>query len=87
MSMSAAELPIALIIVVFVMGIGLIVFGNINTILDAQAASYNNTSFNSTVTSLQTNAFSGFDLGALLPIVIAAGAVISILLGAFSRFT
>ena len=87
MSMSAAELPIALIIVVFVMGIGLIVFGNINTILDAQAACYNNTSFNSTVTSLQTNAFSGFDLGALLPIVIAAGAVISILLGAFGKFT
>ena len=82
-STSASELPIALIIVVFVMGVGLIVFANINTILDAQDLG---TLGNATRTTLQTNAYSGFDLGALLPIVIAAGAVITILLTAFGNF-
>lgn len=85
MSASAAELPIALVIVVFVMGVGLIINSDVNTILDDNRVG-NTAAYNATLTNLQTNAYSGFDLGSLLPIVIAAGAVITILLVSFRRF-
>lgn len=77
---SAVEIPIALVVVAFVIGIGLIVNYNIFEILDAKDLG---TTGNTTRASLESNVWSGFDLTTLIPIVLGAAAVLAILVGAF----
>ena len=82
MAASASEVPITLIIVAFMVGVGLIVTNNIFNILDAKDLG---ASGNATRTTLESNTFSGYDLAALLPIVLGAAGVITVLVWAFSK--
>lgn len=77
---SAVEIPIALVVVAFVIGVGLIVNYNVFDILDAKDLG---ASGNATRTALEANVWAGFDLTTLIPIVLGASAVIAILIGAF----
>jgi len=83
MAQEATRIPIALIVVAFMVGVGLIVTSNVFTILDAMDL---RASGNATRTSLETNTWSGYDLSALLPIVLGASAVITVLVVAFRYF-
>ena len=82
MSVSASEVPVTLIIISFMVGIGLIVTTNIFTILDGKNLG---TAGNNTRSSLESNTWSGFDLTALLPIVLGAAGVITVLVWAFGK--
>lgn len=77
---SAVEIPIALVVVAFVIGIGLIVNYNVFEILDAKDLG---TTGNATRVQLEANVWAGFDLTTLIPIVLGAAAVLAILVGAF----
>ena len=79
---AATDAPIALIIIAFMVGVGLIVTANVFDILDAKDLG---TAGNATRTTLESNTWSGYDLSALLPIVLGAAAIISVLVGAFRR--
>ena len=82
MATSASEIPVTLIIVAFMVGIGLIVTSNVFTILDAKNLG---TAGNNTRSTLQSNTWSGYDLAALLPIVLGAAGVVTVLVWAFSK--
>lgn len=72
-------LPIAIVPIVII--IMLIVFANFEATVDHSGiSSAASTSINTTV----TNSLSGFDLAAILPIVIAGVVILGILLGAFA---
>lgn len=82
--MSAAQdtlaLPVTLVAVALMIGIGLIVNQSVNGVIDA-ARPGASAAFNTTATSLQNNVFSGYDLASITPIVIGAAAVIAIIVG------
>lgn len=80
--MRASEIPVTLIIIAFMVGIGLIVTNNVFSILNAQDLG---TGGNATRTTLIANTYSGYDLSALLPIVLGAAGVITVLVWAFGR--
>jgi len=86
----AIMLPLGLVLVSVMMGIGLIVNNDIFDVLEGQDQSgWSNAtieSFNGTRDSLISNTYQGFDLGALLPIVFGASAVISVVVSAFLVF-
>lgn len=77
---SAVEIPIALVVVAFIIGVGLIVNYNVFDILNDKDLGVTG---NATRASLQANTWAGFDLTTLIPIVLGASAVIAILVGAF----
>lgn len=77
---SAVEIPIALVVVAFIIGVGLIVNYNVFDILNEKDLGVTG---NATRASLQANTWAGFDLTTLIPIVLGASAVIAILVGAF----
>jgi len=72
-------LPITLVAIALVIGIGLIIQAKVFTVLDGLNLG---TQGNATRTSLETNTWSGFDLAAMLPIVIGGAAVITVVIGA-----
>lgn len=74
--------PIALIVVAFMIGVGLLVTHNVFSILDAKDLG---SAGNSTRSTLESNTWSGYDLTALLPIVLGAAALISVLIGVFTK--
>jgi len=80
----AIMLPLGLVLVSVMMGIGLIVNTDIFNLLEDQDLG---TDGNSTRDSLISNTYQGYDLGALLPIVFGASAVISVVVSAFLVFT
>lgn len=72
---SAQGAVMALVLVGATLIIGIVVYAEID------AAAPDNHALNGTQESVTDNVTSGFDLGSILPIVIAAGAVLGILVG------
>lgn len=73
--MGAQQAVMALVIVGATLIIGIVVYAEIDEAAPA------NHSLNATQDSVTQNVESGFDLGSILPIVIAAGAVLAVLIG------
>lgn len=74
--------PIALIVVAFMVGVGMLVTHNVFSILDAKDMGE---AGNATRATLEANTWSGYDLCSLLPIVMGAAALIVVLIGVFTR--
>lgn len=81
----AILLPLGLVMVSLMMGIGMITNGQVFQIIDDNRPGMS-AEFNDTADDLMANTWQGYNLGSLLPIVFGASAVISVVISAFLVF-
>jgi len=72
---------LTIVVVPIVLLIGLVIYGNFNSALDTSSLS---TDAQNAINNTNSNAYSGFDLAAILPLVLAGVAILSIVIGAFA---
>ena len=77
MSGPALALIVMLVTIAVILPIGLMVIGNLNTLVNSYDLGSQG---NSTRTSLFNNIYSAFNLAVIIPIVAAAGAIIGIVI-------
>ena len=76
MGREATGVVVALILVAAMVGVGAIVFGEFFATLVSMKPGMT-TAANATIDAIGTNTWSGFNLTTLLPLVLAAGAIIA----------
>lgn len=72
---------LTIVVVPIVLLIGLVIYGNFNSALDTSQLS---PEAQSAINNTNDNAYSGFNLAAILPLVLAGVAILSIVIGAFA---
>jgi len=72
---------LTIVVVPIVLLIGLVIYGNFNSALDTSSLS---SDAQSAINNTNSNAYSGFNLAAILPLVLAGVAILSIVIGAFA---
>lgn len=72
---------LTIVVVPIVLLIGLVIYGNFNSALDTSSLS---SDAQNAINNTNQNAYSGFDLAAILPLVLAGVAILSIVIGAFA---
>lgn len=72
---------LTIVVVPIVLLIGVVIYGNFNSALDTGSLS---SDAQSAINQTNSNAYSGFNLAAILPLVLAGVAILSIVIGAFA---